>query len=222
MTVVFDSTQLGFVREDSPPVLEDPDLTDLLQAAVWQITGIPPTLVRPRWQQTPPNQPPIDQSWCAIGIITRTPQDFPFMQHQPDAEGGNGNDLMIDWSTFEVLASFYGPGAASNAGRLRRGLFIGQNRDTFTANGIKVRDVGEVSSVPDLFNHQYVDHVDVHVYFAREVRATFPIRTIVSSELDIRPDTGGVIAGVTDINAPDIPFVLDEDPVDVLDEGRVI
>jgi hypothetical protein len=222
MTVVFDSTQRGFLREDSPAILEDPDLTDLLQACVWQITGLPATMVRPRWQSTPPNQPTIDQSWCAIGIVNRSPQDYPYFTHHGWKEGGAGNDLMLDWSTFEVLASFYGPGAAGNAGRLRRGLYVGQNRDVLADNGIKVREVGEINSVPDLFNQQYVDHVDVHVYMAREVKATFPIRNIASATTEIISDTGGVITAETDSNTPDQPFILDNDANGLLDSQNAL
>jgi len=220
MTIVSDSTKYGFVQADSPLPLEDPELTDLLQAMVWQITGLDPKLVRPRWQRDPPNHPAIDATWCALGIVRRTPQDYPFITHQPNAEDGKGNDLIIDWSTFEVLASFYGPDSAHQAGLLRRGLFVGQNRDTLYANGIKVNGVSDVNSVPDLFNQQYVDHFDMSIYMSREITATFPIRTIASSELDLHTDTGAVIAAVTDISAPGIPFVLDEDPENILDSGK--
>lgn len=222
MTIASDSSSYGFVQAESTPPLEDPDLTNLLQAAVWQITGMDKTLVRPRWQTTPPNQPDIDTSWCAIGIVNRTPTDYPFIVHDPSGDNGQGTDVMTDWGTFEVLASFYGPRAATNAGLLRRGLFVGQNRDEFEANGVKVRDVGNVNSVPDLFNQQYVDHFDVSIYLAREMTATFPIRTIVSSSLELHTDTGAVITSDTDINAPDIPFVVDEDVLAILDDGRVL
>lgn len=222
MTVVSDSSQFGFVREDSPAVLEDPVLTDLLQSAVWQITGLTANMVRPRWQDMPPNQPRIDQSWCAIGVVNRTPQDYPYITHQGWAENGAGNDLIIDWSTFEVLASFYGPDAAANAGRLRRGFYVEQNRYTLAANGIKVREVTQVVSVPDLFNQQYVDHVDVHIYMARELQATFPIRNIASATTEIITDTGCVITAETDLNTPDQPFILDHDVNGILNSQQAL
>lgn len=192
MTIAADSSHRGFVQDTGPEQLEDPELTDLLSDMIVGVVGMSSDMVRPRWQTLPPNQPTADINWCSIGIIRRSPiGGYPYIQHNSDAEGGLGTDTMIDWNRMDVLASFYGPGASGNAGKLRRGLNVGQNRDTLVAAGIKLEYVGDINSVPDLFNMQFIDHVDVDMTFVREVTATYKIRNIVEADVQL-VDGGGL------------------------------
>jgi len=221
MSATYDSTQLGFVRETNSP-LEDPGFTDLIQQMVVGITGLPGSMVRPRWQDNPPNQPPKSANWCAMGVNVYTPQNYPYIFHDPNAAGGMGQDVMLDWSTFEVLASFYGPAAVANAGRLRRGCYIDQNLDTLIINGINLREVGEQRNIPDIFNNQYVDRCDVSLIMSRETISHFPIRNIISASTVLITDTGASITADTDLTVPEIPFILDDNVQGILDEGRVL
>jgi len=50
--------------------LMDAALDAVFQALVVGITGLPGTLVRPRWQPVPPTQPSVTTNWAAIGVTT--------------------------------------------------------------------------------------------------------------------------------------------------------
>jgi hypothetical protein len=193
------STELGFLTPTSGPI-EDPALTNALQATVVAITGLPATLVRPRWQAVPPNQPPANTNWCAIGVTEHTPDDFPYIEHDPTGNSGNGQDIIHDWETLTVVTSFYGPNSSANAGILRRGLNIGQNRDTLANISVKVTSIGGQTVVPDLINMQYIDHIDVTIMMTRENIARFNVYSLLSA------DTSNVIADPSIIES--VGFIL--------------
>lgn len=181
MTIAPDSSAYGYLQEVGT-VLEDPELTDAITAAIVGITGIPANLVRPRWQPLPPNHPPTDVTWCAAGIVRREAMDYPWIDHELGTDG-NGVDNMIDWTTLYVMVSFYGPLAATVAGKLRRGFYIEQNRDDLYKVGVKVKEVGDMQSVPDLVNMHYIDHVDVQVIMVRETTTQYKVRNIVAADV---------------------------------------
>lgn len=74
----------------SPPNqenLQDDVLTDLFQEVVVKVTNMDPTLVRPRWQPSPPAQPDVSVSWAAIGIAETRPDVFPSITHLAQTYG---------------------------------------------------------------------------------------------------------------------------------------
>ena len=58
--------------------LEDDALDAVLQAMVVGITGLSGDLVRSQWQVVSPKQPERYTNWCAIGVLTSTPDDNPW------------------------------------------------------------------------------------------------------------------------------------------------
>lgn len=174
---------------------EDDALDDAVQSAVAGITGLNGTLVRPRWQAVPPNQPSVDTSWAAVGVTRKTPDANAFIAHDPTGEGA---DKMQRHETIEVLVSFYGPAASANAARLRDGLSIAQNRDMIrTATGPTGVDVGmsfvscgETIVVPDLVNTKWLRRVDLPLTFRRRIDRTYPVLNLLSAQgsFEAEPD----------------------------------
>jgi hypothetical protein len=167
----------------TPAPVEGDALMQLLQQVVVGVTGMDGMLVRPRWQLNEPNQPSVTTDWCAIGVMRRIAQDYPYQQHNP---AGDGSTRMLRWETLEILASFYGPNAASNAKLLRDGLYVWQNRAALRAANINVIDADEILSVPDLVNLQWVNRMDMTVRLTREIDRDYAILNLLSAPTQIQ------------------------------------
>lgn len=181
----------GFIGPDtSPAVLEDPQLTDLLQALVVGITGIAGTLVRPRWQPTPPDQPAASVDWCAIGVMRRTNEDgLSYMGHEPGDEETPATDVMQRHQVLEVLASFYGPNAAALADRLVDGLMVGQNRETLAANDAGLADIDrEILTTSELVNARWIERQDATFRIRRQRRRAYPVLNMADAPFNLVGD----------------------------------
>jgi hypothetical protein len=176
----------GFLRQSNTP-LSDVAFENVMHDAVVGILGIPPDLVRPRWQPKPPKQPDVNTNWVAIGITTRTPIDYPEIKHS-----AGGSSRQTRWSSVEMLASIYGPNAPGLAEELRDGFYVDQNRDLMASVGIKLTEAGIVTRVPDLFNIQWINRADLPVRFAQAVDRNYEILDIASSQGTISTDITGV------------------------------
>ncbi|MCX5516232.1 hypothetical protein C3941_19780 [Kaistia algarum] len=185
----------GYLVPTGTPPGEDDSLADALQAAVVGITGLDGTLVRPRWQATPPQQPSAATSWAAVGVVLATPDANAYIAHDPT---GDGADKMQRHETLEVLVSFYGPQASANAARLRDGLALAQNRDmirtaTTTAGvdiGLSFIACGTVIAVPDLVNQRWLRRCDLPLTFRRRIDRTYPVLNLLSAQgsFEAEPD----------------------------------
>jgi hypothetical protein len=181
----------GPLLQSNAVPLNDAALDDLLQQLVVGVTGLPGTLVRPRWQRpssnpnAPPTQPPPDTDWASIGIVQQETHDYPF-EYQVGA--GDGYTVQVTWETIEVLASFFGPNCRSNASTLRAGMYISQNREILVPVAIKLREVGVVRLIPDLVNMQWISHCDVSMILDREIHRNYAIENLVSAEVDFSVD----------------------------------
>jgi hypothetical protein len=180
----------GYLAPESS-VIDGDALHDVMQAAVVGITGIDGSLVRPRWQPNPPTQPSKNTDWCAFGIERQTKYDFPVIQHQGAEDGRLGRDVLSRGESLSVLTSFYGPNAYSLAQRWRDGLYISQNLEQLGARDIKLYETGEIISLPALTNSDFVLRVDLEVTFMRTVTVAYPIRNIVSAEVQLQTSSGG-------------------------------
>lgn len=182
-----DSSTGGYILPaGSPAPLEDAALDALFQQVVTGVTGLPGAMVRPRWQPTVPKQPEPATNWCAIGVTNIDPDDYPVEVHD---DTGEGHDNYAVHETLVVLASFYGPNSMSNAKVMRDGLYIAQNREALTPQGITVTDVGKPVAAPELVNQQWIRRYDVEIRFRRKVERTYPILNILSAPFEIDTDT---------------------------------
>jgi hypothetical protein len=193
------STASGYITEVSSDSLGDDELGDLFQQLIVGLTGLDPTMVRPRWQPQPPTQPPVSTNWCAVGVINYDSTDYPEIIHNP---AGDGVSDFYRQERIDVLASFYGPNSNNIAGAFRDGLYVGQNHDTLSASGVKLRAADAITNVPELVNSQYIPRSDIPCSFMRLVHRTYPIRTIgtvkgvIITENGITDGSGDVANGI--------------------------
>ena len=101
----------GYLRPELPWLAGD-DLDDVFQRLTVGITGLPGSMVRPRWQGRPAKDPEHDQDWVALGVTVETPDAGPSIQHRP---AGNGHDVETRHFNIDVQFSCYGPHAAALA-----------------------------------------------------------------------------------------------------------
>jgi hypothetical protein len=175
----------------SPP-LEDDALTAIFQQMIVGITGLPGSMVRPRWQPNPPKQPEPTVNWCALGISVQTPDDGPAIVHNG---AGNGSDTYIRHEQIDVLASFYGPGAMQNSQLLSDGLAIPQNLEQLKAQDMNSVDTGAIRAAPDLINEQWVRRYDLELTFRRKITRSYAVLNILTAQGTVQ--TQNVTAPIT-------------------------
>lgn len=176
--------------------VEDLALVLVFQALVVGLTGLDGALVRPRWQPKPPNMPPIDASWVALGIFDQQRDTFAYVEH--DGRGA-GQDIVQRNELVEMLCSFYGPDAGKNAGLVSDGLMVAQNREVLQQNSMGLVSVGEIQAVPALINNQWYNRLDMKITVRREILRTYPVLNILSVVGTIAAE-GAVETLVLDLN----------------------
>lgn len=156
-------------------------LEDLLQATMVGVTGLDPTLVRPRWQPEPPNMPGFDKNWCAFGITNKRSDTYAYMKMLAD---GLTCQLERDqWLT--TTASFYGPQADAYMELFKDGIQIPWNREALFAQGIKLIEVRDGTRLPALMKEKWVNRYDVQAVFARRINRTYAVTSILSASVGI-------------------------------------
>lgn len=166
------------VSPDNPA--NDDSLTDFMQSVVVGITQIPGRYVRPRWQEEPPNLPPVGTNWAAIGVTHEGGDAFPYVEHH-DTDPNDVGDTVVQNENFSLFCSFYGPNCDARASSLRDGIMIAQNREAMLAVGIKLIVCGSLSAVPDLIKEKWLNRTDITLQFRREVRRNYPVLSILSA-----------------------------------------
>ncbi len=164
----------------------DAALDAIFQSLIAGVTGIAGAYVRPFWQPVVPKQPAPTVDWCAVAVNVIPVDDGPAIIHDPT---GNGADTYIRHELIEVLTAFYGPDAQANASTLRDGLAIPQNTEALIQYATRWIDCGQLRSVPELVNQQWIRRVDVTSNFKREVTRSYPVLTLLSAQTHLFDDT---------------------------------
>ena len=160
--------------------LNDQNLARFLQTLVVGLTGMTPSLVRPRWQPNPPNEPDFEDDWAAIGTINRQRDVFASVKHSP-GDGDVGSDLVVRNQILDVLASFYGPNSEANSEKFAMGLGLEQNRDAMELNGFGFVSVEETLIVPALLKERWLMGMDIHFRLRRQQQYTYPVPNVASA-----------------------------------------
>ena len=188
-----DSTTQGYIvpLAGTEP-LEDQSLEDILQAMLVGVTGLPGTLVRPRWQSVPPAQPAVDVDWAAFGISSETPDANAYVRHDPAGGAGLGTSQQQRHEDVALLVTFYGPHGQAMAKRLTMGLGMAQNREILGLAGIKLKQVGTAQNLSELINFQNVRRVDIEVQLRRIVTTDYAIRSLASLTATVADEKASV------------------------------
>jgi hypothetical protein len=187
-----DSSTGGYLLPDGGPTapLQGAALTAFFQQVFTGLTGLAGSMVRPRWQPVPPNQPDVNSDWMAFGITSRRGDTFAYEVHNPAAAGGNGQDLMFRNEELEILCSVYGPDADANASNIRDGLAVPQNREALVLAGMALVECGDIVAVPQLLNAQWFYRLDMPVRFRRSVVQTYSVLHLLSAAGTLYNDNG--------------------------------
>ena len=179
----------GFLTEQSTP-LGITALEDLWHDTICGVTGIDNTLVRPSRQLDPAQQPDALTDWCAFDIVRVSSDPWLDVAH---VSTGQGSDTVVDHDRYEVGAVFYGPNADTNAGLLRRGLFVWQNRSALRSVGIALQSVGDPVTVPELDSMVWRQRVDLSARFIVESCGSYAVLNLLRSTGDILGDDGTAV-----------------------------
>jgi hypothetical protein len=176
---------------DSPVYLDDAALDAFLQGWLVGITGLSGTLVRPRWQTSPPAMPERTVDWLAFGITEMVPDaNAAFIHHSGDVANPNGYDEERRHEVDTLLCTFYGPDAGGYCRLLRDGLWVSQNREPLLLAGMGLVDVGPMRQVPELINRQWYRRYDMQVRIRRITRRFYAVLNILEGVGIITKDVG--------------------------------
>jgi hypothetical protein len=163
--------------------LEDENLDDFLQAFVVGITGMPGTLVYPRWQPEPPNIPEWGVDWAAVGVSMREGDTYAVEEHEED-----GTSIVTRHETLDITTTFYGPNCQANASLLRDGLGLAQNREPLFANGMGLVSVGQLQRGGDLVKNRWMQTSELPWSIRRIINRVYPIRDIVGLVVTVQTE----------------------------------
>ena len=172
----------GYLRPELPWLAGD-DLDDVFQRLTVGITGLPGSMVRPRWQADPPKTPEHDQDWVALGVTVETPDAGPSIQHRP---AGEGHDIETRHFNIDVQFSCYGPHAAALAQAIRSGLSIPQNIEQIRPIGFV--STGQAVRVPELVNQRHYNRVDFTAFFRLARQQRYAVLNVLEAPLQLNKD----------------------------------
>jgi hypothetical protein len=175
----------GVLAPSQPYPIDDDALDDVLTTLIVAVTGLDPTLVRPRWQPIPQKQPEADINWCAVGVINDAPNDGPSFGF----DGANNRLNLSRHEDITALATFYGPLAKTTAAILRDGLSLPQNLESLAAYSLALIDTGPILAVNELMNQTWVKRRDMALHLRRQVVRAYPVNSILKVPVALTDDT---------------------------------
>lgn len=171
------STGGYLVPASSPAPLEDDAFDDFLHDIGVGITGMDPTLVRPRWQPESINLPDFGTNWMALGVTETDPDTYGVEVFDPVT-------LVTHLQRHEVttiLCSFYGPNANGLCSQFRDGLQISQNREALWLAGMALVETGKPMQAPELIKDRWTRRVDMPWVVRRGIFRDYPVLSLLSA-----------------------------------------
>ncbi|GHV35115.1 hypothetical protein FACS1894187_07130 [Synergistales bacterium] len=165
-------------------------LENLWHDVISGLSGIQGKLVRPAFQEDPGPTPGAAVTWAAFQIMNGDANNYPHVQHYGEDDG---ETVVYDQTTKNVLVSFYGPEADDKADALRRQLHIRQNRDALRAAGVAVTWVDAPFQLPELVNDKWLRRVDLKINSVVDIAGAYQILNLLRAD-------GGLLADVHEGN----------------------
>jgi hypothetical protein len=170
-----------FALATAPLLPSNDELVTMVIEVLRGVTGMPPGLIRPRWQPKAPNWPAEGIDWVSVGVVRTVPSDY----------GGQtfSDEKLVHQQhlTVECLLSIYGPSAVRIAGVVRAGLQMTLNQDAIHGIGLAVQDVGATTTLSEEVNSVFIPRLDLPVQFRMVMSTTYNVPEIRKS--------GGTIEG---------------------------
>lgn len=189
--MVNDSSTGGYLLpEVGLEPLEGAQLEDFWHDQIVGMTGLDPTLVRPRWQPEPPDIPPKGTVWIAFGLFDEESDAYPFV-----GQVGDQLQQLQRNEIFGVLCSVYGTGAGSDAKKtakiLRDALSIPQNREPMFLNGMGYIEVTAPKPAPVLTKETWLYRLDMNIRIRRLVCRNYDVLSLKSARAGFFIDASG-------------------------------
>lgn len=178
-----DSSTGGFLSPVQPtPPIEDSALETFLQTMIAGITGLAADMVQPYPQTTTSPPPATDVDWCSF-IVTGFTQDAnAALVHQ---SANDGSDTYTRHEDIDIACRFYGAHAGQNAGVLRDGLYVPQNREQLQLNDFALLNVSGYVAAHDLLDQQVRRRFDITVRLRRKVTRTYRVLNLNSAQTSV-------------------------------------
>lgn len=182
----------------TPVVIDDDALDDAFHDLMAGITGVSGSLVRPRWQATPPTQPDFTTDWIAFGVSVSDVDQFAYIGHDPAGNGGLGTNQVERDEVLKLQCSFYGPNCKTKMSLFRDGLQVDSNRFDLEALGVKFIEMQETINLPALMKERWVKRLDVTSIFRRRVKRVYSIPSLlgIPTQIDLDNEKYHVILPV--------------------------
>jgi hypothetical protein len=225
MPFVTDSRFAGYLGPQPPleglPPRTDDAWENFLHDVFAGISGLPPDLVRPRWQEEPPLRPDISVNWLAFGTTATRVDPRPVFYH---VDAGEGYDALQEMEELDVMLSFYGPQNEMYQSFMRRGLWVEQNLSVFRANAVALVSTTGFTRAAELVKERYWPRTDMTVTVRREIRYNYNVMNLISAQVAIRANPPGesryLDHFVDTAKAVTVPLVMVANPQGVLGAGN--
>lgn len=162
-----------------------------VQSVFVGISGLDGTLVRPRWQPSPPKQPDSSTNWLAIGLQDDGADTNAFVGVDED-----GHNFTTRMEALEVQCSFYGPDAFEKCKLLRDGFQIPTNLEALLAAKMGFVETSKMVHLPELVNEVWFDRYDMSVFLRRQIMRVYPVLNFDSASGSIEAVINGTLKAV--------------------------
>lgn len=185
--IAVNSSEQGFLAPtDTYGLLDDQGLARFIQQMVAGITGLDPTLVRPAWQPEPPDEPPVETTWCSVRKEDFDPETFAW-------EGNtkvNNQDvhLVVRHELVNLVAEFQGPSSERMADILSMGFQLAQNREYLTRSGYGFVESGKKVVLSLLRNERYLYVVDLPFTLRRRQQFNYAVEPLAGAAAELIVD----------------------------------
>jgi hypothetical protein len=170
------SVQNYILPSSTVPIPRGLSLIQFIQTVFVGVSGLPGTLVRPKWQVEPPKQPDLSVNWMALGIAVAAPDANSYV-------GANAEGATISQrhETLEISLDIYGPDSLETYGLLRDGFQVPTNLEALRTANMGFVEIAPARHIPDLIHERFIDRVVTSVFLRREIQRVYPIPTLLSA-----------------------------------------
>lgn len=176
----------GFLQERNGPLLIEA-LEDIWHDVLAGITGIGAKLVRPSRQINPTRQPKPGVDWIAFEIVRAYGDPVPYVRHD---SADDGKDIVIDHQRYSIRAACYGSHSDDTAGKIKRGLWVWQNRSLLRKAGIALQIVDDPQTVPEIDGETWIQRTDIEAVFVVETTGDYAVLNLLRARGQIASDSG--------------------------------